>query len=313
MAVYTKIQIQDVDFIFQEFNGIESLTGIVEGVENTNYLIKTNDKKKFIFTIFEKRTKNSDLPFFHKAMNEFSANDINCPIPIIIDNNDIFEVKGKSCAIYSFIEGHQITTINDQSMVSLGNSISKIHMIGIQSELRRKNDMLALSSWDYILEKFKQYDGKSKSEISHVINTIKNLRDKFPKSLRASLIHGDLFKDNIFFQNNEISGFIDFFFTCSDTIVYDLATLINAWFYEDGQFDEYHFKIFFNQYFESISWSDEEKNYLNFYLKVSAIRFFLTRIHDQHFNKKGEVQHKDPLEFFDILNFHEKRNLQDFF
>jgi homoserine kinase type II len=198
-------------------------------------------------------------------------------------------------------------------MVSLGKNISKIHNVGIQSKLQRKNDMLALSSWDYILEKFKHYDGKSKSEITHVTNTIKYLSDKFPRSLRTSLIHGDLFRDNIFFQNNEVSGFIDFFFTCSDTIVYDLATLINAWFYDGGQFDEYHFKIFFNQYFDSISWSDDEKNYLNFYLKVSAIRFFLTRIHDQYFNKKGEVKHKDPLEFFDILNFHEKRNLQDFF
>lgn len=313
MAVYTKIQIQDINFIFQQFNGIKSLTGIVEGVENTNYLIITNDKKKFIFTIFEKRTKNSDLPFFHKAMNEFSSNGINCPIPIIINNNDIFNVKEKPCAVYSFVEGHQISSANDLSMVSLGKNISKIHNVGIQSKLQRKNDMLALSSWDYILEKFKHYDGKSKSEITHVTNTIKNLSDKFPRSLRTSLIHGDLFRDNIFFQNNEVSGFIDFFFTCSDTIVYDLATLINAWFYDGGQFDEYHFKIFFNQYFESISWSDDEKNYLNFYLKVSAIRFFLTRIHDQYFNKKGEVKHKDPLEFFDILNFHEKRNLQDFF
>ena len=49
MAVYTKIQIQDINFIFQQFNGIKSLTGIVEGVENTNYLVTTNDKKKFIF------------------------------------------------------------------------------------------------------------------------------------------------------------------------------------------------------------------------------------------------------------------------
>ena len=157
------------------------------------------------------------------------------------------------------------------------------------------------------------HEKKNKSEIKHVVNTIKNYSDKYPRTLKTSLIHGDLFKDNIFFQNNEVSGFIDFFFTCSDTIVYDLATLINAWFYDGGQFDEHHFKIFFNQYFESTSWSNEEKNYFNFYLKVSAIRFFLTRIHDQYFNKKGEVQHKDPLEFFDILNFHEKRNLQDFF
>ena len=131
--------------------------------------------------------------------------------------------------------------------------------------------------------------------------------------MKKSLIHGDLFKDNIFFKNNEVSGFIDFFFTCTDTIVYDLATLINAWFFNYEKFDENNFKIFFNEYLNFITWSNEEKENFNFYLKASAIRFFLTRIHDQYFNNEGEVHHKDPLAFFEILQFHEKNNLQDFF
>ncbi len=312
MAVYTKIIEQDIGHLFQEYDGIEQLNGITEGVENTNYLVETNNQKKFIFTIFEKRTNETDLPFFHKAMNEFNQNGITCPTPITINKNDIFKIKKKSCAIYSFIEGRQITTLNNKALISLSKNISAIHNIGSQSNLFRENNML-LTSWKFIINKFKNYDGKNKSEFAHINNLIPSLENQFPKNLKKSLIHGDLFKDNIFFKNNEVSGFIDFFFTCTDTIVYDLATLINAWFFNYEKFDENNFKIFFNEYFNSITWSNEEKENFNFYLKASAIRFFLTRIHDQYFNNEGEVNHKDPLAFFEILQFHEKNNLQDFF
>jgi homoserine kinase type II len=312
MAVYTKITDQDIGYLFQEYDGIEQVNGIAEGVENTNYLVVTNNQKKFIFTIFEKRTKETDLPFFHKAMNEFSQNGITCPTPIIINKNDIFKIKEKPCAIYSFIEGRKITTLNTKAIISLSKNISAIHNIGSQSNLFRENNML-LNSWKFIINKFKNYDGKNKKEFAHISNLILSLENQFPKNLKKSLIHGDLFKDNIFFKNNEVSGFIDFFFTCTDTIVYDLATLINAWFFNYEKFDENNFKTFFNQYFDSIAWTNEEKENFNFYLKASAIRFFLTRIHDRYFNNEGEVNHKDPQEFFEILQFHEKNNLQDFF
>ncbi len=312
MAVYTKITEQDIEHLFQEYDGIEQLNGITEGVENTNYLVETNNQKKFIFTIFEKRTNETDLPFFHKAMNEFSQNGITCPTPIIINKNDIFKIKKKPCAIYSFIEGRQITTLNKEALISLSKNISVIHNIGSQSNLFRENNML-LTSWKFIINKFKNYDGKNKIEFAHINNLIPSLENQFPKNLKKSLIHGDLFKDNIFFKNNEVSGFIDFFFTCTDTIVYDLATLINAWFFNYEKFDENNFKIFFNEYLNFITWSNEEKENFNFYLKASAIRFFLTRIHDQYFNNEGDVRHKDPLAFFEILQFHEKNNLQDFF
>ena len=312
MAIYTKIENQDIYYLFQKFGGIEKMRGIAEGVENTNYLINTNNKKKYIFTIFEKRTKGSDLPFFHKAMNEFRFKGINCPTPILVNEKDIFSIKGKSCAIYSFVNGSQITSLNEQAIISLSMTVSKIHHIGIKSKLYRENDMLQ-PSWKYILDKFKDYKGKNENELNHIANVISILENKFPKNLRKALVHADLFKDNIFFIDDKVSGLIDFFFTCSDTIVYDLATLINAWFFKFSDFDEHHFQIFFNHYFDSITWTNEEKEHLNFYLKASSIRFFLTRMHDQYFNKNGDVNHKDPLEFFEILKFHEKNNLQDFF
>ena len=93
MAIYTKIENQDISHLFKNFGGIDSMRGSQRGVENTNYLIHTANKEKFIFTIFEKRTKESDLPFFHRAMDEFSLNSINCQRPIIINKKDIFEVR----------------------------------------------------------------------------------------------------------------------------------------------------------------------------------------------------------------------------
>ena len=165
---------------------------------------------------------------------------------------------------------------------------------------------MLLSSWKYIVDKFNDYDGENKSEFTHIKNLISSLENQFPQNLKRSLIHGDLFKDNIFFKNNEVSGFIDFFFTCTDTIVYDLATLINAWFFNDEKFNENYFRNFFNKYFSFISWTNEEKESFNFYLKASAIRFFLTRIHDNILIKKARLNIKTLKNSLIFFNFTKK-------
>ncbi len=312
MAVYTKITTNDIVPLFEKIGEIQSTEGITEGVENTNYLITLKSKKKLIFTIFEKRTKGSDLPFFNDAMLEFNKSGINCPSALNVNNKNIFEIQNKPCAIYSFIEGKKVNKLNDNNLESLANLISKMHEIGLKSKLRRGNDMLT-PTWKYIIQKFNDYQGEYKSELKKVIELINSMHDKFSNELRTALIHADLFKDNIFFKNDEVSGVIDFFFTCNDSVVYDFATLVNAWFFNYQEFDEENFNLFFNRYFSLIDWDKLEKDNLNFYLKASAIRFFMTRLHDKYFNNTGEVNHKDPLAFFEIINFHTKNNLQDFF
>ena len=312
MAVYTKIKTNDISPLFNTIGEINSVEGIKEGVENTNYLVTLKNQKKLIFTIFEKRTKGSDLPFFNNAMYEFNQSGINCPTAISVNNKNIFEVQNKPCAIYSFIEGKKISQPNSENLNSLGDTVSKMHEIGLKSNLKRTNDMLT-PTWKYIIKKFEDYQGQHKNELKEVIKLINDMHDKFSNELRTALIHADLFKDNIFFEDNKISGLIDFFFTCSDTIVYDFSTLVNAWFFDYQKFEENNFKLFFNRYFSLIEWNELEKNNFNFYLKASAIRFFMTRLHDKYFNTSGEVDHKDPLAFFEIINFHRKNNLQDFF
>jgi homoserine kinase type II len=312
MAVYTHINKADLLDLFQSIGEIKNIKGITEGVENTNYLVTLNDNKKLIFTIFEKRTKEDDLPFFNNAMKEFQENGINCPVPLEIAGQNIFKVKDKPCAIYTFIEGAQIQKSNQESIISLASFVSNLHKVGLRSNLKRENNMLK-PTWNYICSKFQDYNGEYSKELEDVIKEIKEIESLFPSNIRVGLIHADLFKDNIFFnQYNQVSGIIDFFFTCSDSIVYDLATLVNAWFFKGSLFSEIEFQIFIKKYLELIKWEDKEKELFNFYLKASAIRFFLTRLYDLNFNNHGQVRHKNPNEFYKILNFHKKNNLQNF-
>ena len=313
MAVYTEVSISEAQELFQPLGKIIEFEGIKEGVENTNYLVKLSDNKKFILTLFEKRTEEQDLPYFNNLMKLFYDNGISCPLSLTLNNKNLFKIKGKPCCIYSFIEGRPVVKPNLEQLKSLGNSIAQLHQFGDHSELFRENMML-LPTWKFITSQFSKYETKlNSSEYKYILNNIHTLSDSFPQNLRKINIHADLFKDNIFFVGNQVSGFIDFFFSCTDTIIYDLATFVNAWFFSENKFIEENYVSFLRSYKESIELTPEEKSNFNFYLKVSAIRFFLTRIYDLNFNLEGDVKHKNPLEFFEIFKFHENNNLQDFF
>ena len=313
MAVYTEVSLSEAQELFQPLGKVIKFDGIKEGVENTNYLVQLSDTKKFILTLFEKRTKEQDLPYFNNLMKLFYDNGISCPLSLTLNKKNLFKIKDKPCCIYSFIEGKPVMKPNLEQLKSLGNSIAQLHQFGDHSELFRENIML-LPSWKFITNQFAKKETKINiKEYKYILNNINTLSDSFPENLRKINIHADLFKDNIFFIDNQVSGFIDFFFSCTDSIVYDLATFVNAWFFSENKFDEKHYEEFLRSYQQSFELMGEEKNNFNFYLKVSAIRFFLTRIYDLNFNIEGDVKHKNPLEFFEIFRFHEKNNLQDFF
>ena len=69
MAVYTKINRENLNYINNKFRSKKfvSFKGIKQGIENTNYLLKTKNEK-FILTIFEKRVLKKEIPFFMKLI-----------------------------------------------------------------------------------------------------------------------------------------------------------------------------------------------------------------------------------------------------
>ena len=107
MAFYTKISKKDISYINRKFDieKILEFKGIKQGIENTNYLLKSKNKK-FILTIFEKRVSKKELPFFMNLMDKLNKSKINCPKPQTKKNGGyLINLKNKAACIVSFLNG----------------------------------------------------------------------------------------------------------------------------------------------------------------------------------------------------------------
>ena len=129
MAVYTKLNQKKIEEILSNYSlgKLDSFKGIEEGIENTNYFLSI-DKKKFILTIYEKRVKSADLPFFSNLMSSLNKANFKCPAPISNNNNEtITNFEGKKLMIVSFLEGKAKQNLSPAKCRSIGCEIAKMH------------------------------------------------------------------------------------------------------------------------------------------------------------------------------------------
>ena len=107
MAVYTKFQKENIEEILSIYSigKLNSFKGIQEGIENTNYFLLI-DNKKYILTIYEKRVKSEDLPFFSELMTGLNKASVRCPTPILNkQKKSITDYNGKKLMIVTYLEG----------------------------------------------------------------------------------------------------------------------------------------------------------------------------------------------------------------
>ncbi len=311
MAIYTKITSKDILLIEKNYNlgKIVFFKGIKKGIENTNYLLKTKDKK-FILTLFERRVHKKDLPFFMNLMDKLSKYKINCPKPQKNKRGSfLIKIKNKTASIVSFVEGKDKLKLNPKNCYEIGKNIAKFHRATKKIKLYRKNS-LSLKDWPKLLNKI----GNKSKIISPNLNILmKNsflqIKHKWPKNLPFGIIHADLFIDNIFFKKNKFHGYIDFYFACNDFLMYEIAICINAL-----CFDKKNNKFVFNKkksknlikgYSKIRGLSDKEKKSLNVLCKGAALRYLLTRTYDYlNTPKSAIIKIKNPREYIQKLKVH---------
>ena len=131
------------------------------------------------------------------------------------------------------------------------------------------------------------------------------LDKNWPRNLPTGIIHGDIFPDNVFFIDNKVSGLIDFYFSCNDFYTYDLAITTNAWCFDKKEsFKKENFDSLLKGYQKYVNMSNDEKSHFNTLLRGAAMRFLITRLHDQLYHpSKAYVTPKDPMEYFAILKY----------
>ena len=315
MGIYTKIFKSDVKSIEKKFNlgKIISFKGIKKGIENTNYLLKTKNKK-FILTIFEKRVQEKDLPFFMSLMDKLNNHKINCPKPQKSKKgNYLVNIKDKPASIVSFVEGKEKNKLKIQDCYEIGKNIAKLHMASKKIKLYRKNSM-SLSSWPKLLNKIGNKSNKIDINLNDLMkNSLRYIKKRWPRKLSSGIIHGDLFIDNIFFKNNKFYGYIDFYFSSNDFLIYEIAICINAL-----CFDKKNKKFIFNKkksknllkgYSSVRKLSKDEKKSLNVLCRGAALRYLLTRTYDYlNTPKSAVIKIKNPREYIQKLIIHNKFN-----
>ena len=318
MAVYTKLKHQEVRQFLEQYNidNFKDYKGITEGVENTNYLIKTSEQD-YILTIYEKRVDENDLPFFIKLLSYLSENKFPCPKPIANKNNEkINRIKNKNAALVTFLNGQSKNKITSEECFEIGKITAQLHEITKKFDINRKNN-LSIENWESIFEKtIKQKIDLDESIIKKTKNYLNFLKDKWPKNLPQGIIHADLFPDNIFFTNNKVSGIIDFYFACNDFFAYEIAICINSLCFDNNStFNMTKAKNLIDGYTSIRTLSEDEKKYLPILSMGAAMRFFLTRLYDfYHTDNKADVKIKDPFEYLKKIEFHSTiKNFNEYF
>ena len=321
MAVFTKINTNDISYIENQFNlgKIKIFKGIKKGIENTNYLIRTKNKK-YILTIFEKRVhgrcKYKHLTFFMKLMSKLSKLKIKCPRPVRNKKGSyIFKLKNKNACIVSFLEGKDKKQLSANDCYSVCKNIAKLHITSKKIKLFRKNS-LGINSWKPLLNKIDIKINKlSKNLIDNMEIELKYIKKKWPNKLPTGIIHNDLFIDNIFFYKKHFYGFIDFYFSSNDFLAYELATCINALCFKKKKnifvLDKKKSSKLLKGYQSLRKLTPTEKNSFNVLCRGSALRYLLTRSFDYlNTPKSAIIKIKDPREYIQKLTFHS--NLDSF-
>ena len=316
MAVYTKLSKNEMEGFFSKYNlgKLINYKGIEEGIENTNYFIKT-EKGQFILTLYEKRVEEKDLPFFIGLMKNLYDKKFPSPEPVINKNgNYISEINGKKAAIVSFLTGSAKKNLNE-----VGLYTGKLHLITKDLSGKRENK-LSINSWRKIYNKVRNDCAKIHPNLIKVIEkNLELIENQWPKKLPSGIIHADLFPDNIFFNNGKLTGIIDYYFSCNDFYAFEIAICLNALCFE-GKNENLSFNVtkakkFIDGYSSVRKLSDEEKKSLKILCQGAAIRFLLTRVFDYlNLTEGALVKIKDPLEYLKRLEFHESvKDYQDYF
>lgn len=308
MAVFTALTFDEVETFAAAFpvGAVRSLHGIVEGCENSNFLLVT-ETGRYILTLYEKRTRIEDLPFFLGLMEHLARHGVPCPLPLVAREGwKLGRLADRPAALVTFLEGAWPREVTPAHCTAFGAALARLHLAGEGFPMKRGNDF-GPAAWTGLAAAMASEAERIRPGLgSDITSEAAFLARRWPVGLPEGVIHGDLFPDNVFFGESGVSGIIDFYFACNDALALDIAICLNAWcFAADGRFAAARASGLLAGYESVRPLIPAEHQALPVLARGAALRFLLTRLQDRLHPARGPlVAPKDPLEYFRILRFH---------
>jgi homoserine kinase type II len=315
MAVYTHVSAEAAAALLAQYDvgKLTAMKGIAEGVENSNFLIET-DQSRFILTLYESRTNPADLPYFHDLLAHLHAQ--GCLVPRFIEDREgkwLQDVAGRKGCLIEFLSGVSVSAPQAEVAYNVGMALGGMHAALNGFDQSRANP-LGLSDWRPLFEKCDATESEKllPGLTARIAAECDYLESNWPSNLPTSAIHADLFPDNVLTLNGKVTGLIDFYFACTDARAFDLAVTHAAWsFNADGSV--YNAAIgdaIVAGYLSRVKLDAVERAALPILARGACLRFLLTRLYDW-INTPADamVSRKDPLAFLRRLDHYTAHGL----
>ena len=306
MAVYTVVTAEALAELLQRYDvgNLVSLKGIAEGVENSNYLVDTTGGR-FILTLYEKRVDAADLPFFFALLDHLAARGL--PVPRAFadrSGRQLQQVAGRPACLIEFLPGVSVSRPTPAQAHATGAALAAMHAALVDFAPTRRN-ALGLQGWAELADRCgDDLDRIAPRLRSRVAEELAWLDVNWPRDLPQSVVHADLFPDNVLIRGNAVGGIIDFYFACTEVRAWDLAVAHAAWSF--GPDDVYRADIgdaLVAGYDAGFGLSDAEQAAFPALARGACLRFLLTRAWDWlNTPPDAFVTRKDPLAFLRRLD-----------
>jgi homoserine kinase type II len=308
MAVYTEFSDEELDALLKRYDigQLQSVKGIAEGVENSNFLLVT-DRAPYILTLYERRVDAADLPFFLGLMEHLAEHGVDCPLPVADRSGQrLGRLAERPAAIVTFLQGVSVRRPDTWHCGAVGAVLARMHLAAGDFAMRRAN-ALSVPAWRPLFAtSAERADEVQPGLAAEIAAELDFLERNWPAGLPEGVIHADLFPDNVFFLRQQISGVIDFYFACNDMMAYDATICLNAWCFEpDLSLNVTKARALLGGYAAVRPFTPEEIAALPVLARGAALRFLLTRLYDWLTVPEGSlVTPKQPTEYLKKLRFH---------
>ncbi len=301
MSVYTSISRDELETYLTEYSvgKLVRFIGIESGIENTNYFVTTSTGE-FVLTIFEQHTRE-ELPFFLDLTAYLADHKIPCAHPIANNRKKYLGMlKNKPTALVNRLDGAALGLPTPTQCSAVGDVLARLHQSGLsfpQSRTNTRGQGWQQDTADVLGDRLSSDDQALLRE------EMKFQSDLNTTGLPQGIIHADLFRDNALFKDDRVCGVIDFYYACTDILLYDVAITVNDWCSNgDGTLDNERAQYLLAGYNMIRPTHDDERAAWAAMLRAAALRFWLSRLYDMHFPRPGEMTHiKDPEVFRRIL------------
>ena len=324
MAVYTQLPAEALAELIAcyEVGELVSAKGIAEGVSNSNWLVETTGPpgasagERYILTMYERRIDLADLPFFLGLLDHLAA--AGCPVPRTIhDRRGAASrlIDGKAVALIEFLPGVSPDNPTAAQARSVGAALAQMHLAALDFGMRRPNGLGPAESYKTLEHFDRAALAEIDADLPRAVACAREVYEAWPRDLPLSIIHSDLFPDNVLMLGGKVTGMIDFYFACTGAMAYDLAVTHAAWSFDKSgvRFRADVGRALVEGYESLRLLESREREELPLLARGAALRFVASRAEDWiEAPPNALVTRKDPMAFLRRHDFYAREGAAAF-